>query len=155
MGLHRHRRHTDHPRRVLRTVLLRIFFRRCEISSSSGVLVISVVYDGHHLLERNNVKPEHRVVVFQLIPYRVDGVIKLKVNVMVFCPALEKPQHSQTSTFDCSDFRQIKHHDSDILLRHDNLAQLQSSIASHNSSLTLNNRHVTNVVHTQCQHDAS
>jgi hypothetical protein len=118
-------------------------------------LVIGVRYKGHHFFERNNVKPEHRVVVFQLIPNRVDGVIKLKVNVMVFRPALQKPQHSQTTTFDCSDFRQIKHHDSDILLRRDNLAQLQSSIASHNSSLTLNDRHVTNVFDTQGQHDAS
>src|ERR1700675_1043967 len=113
--------------------------RAIEISSSSGVSVTSVVYEGHHLFECNNVKLEHRVVVFQLIPYRVDGVIKLKVNVMVFRPALQKPQHSETSTFECCDFRQIKHHDSDILFRHDNLAQLQSSIASHNSSLTLNN----------------
>jgi hypothetical protein len=134
----------------LRLVLLRI-----DISSGSGVLLIGVRYKGHHLFERNNVKPEHRVVVFQLIPNRVDGVIKLKVNVMVFRPALQKPQHSQTTTFDCSDFRQIKHHDSDILLRRDNLAQLQGSIAPHDSSLTLNNGHASNVFDPQGQHDAS
>jgi hypothetical protein len=40
-----------------------------EISSSSSVLVIGVGYKGHHLFERNNVKAEHRVVVFQPIPY--------------------------------------------------------------------------------------
>src|ERR1700674_2805118 len=92
------------------------------ISSSSGVLVISVGYQGHHLFERKNVKAEHSVVVFQPIPYRVDGVVKLKLNVMVVCPALQKPQHSQTTTFDCSDFRQIEQHDSDILLRRDSFA---------------------------------
>src|SRR5216683_3865247 len=99
--------------------------RAIEISSSSGVSVISVVYEGHHLFECNNVKPEHRVVVFQLIPYRVDGVIKLEANVVVFRPALQKPQHSQTTTFECSHLRQIKHHDSDILLCRDGLMQLQ------------------------------
>src|ERR1700730_6191605 len=87
-----------------------------EISSSSGVSVTSVVYEGHHLFECRNVKLEHRVVVFQLIPNRVDGVIKLKVNVMVFRPALQKPQHSQTTAFECCDFRQVKHYNSDIFL---------------------------------------
>src|ERR1700675_745871 len=129
--------------------------RAIEISSSSGVSVTSVVYEGHHLFECNNVKLEHRVVVFQLIPNRVDGVIKLKVNVMVFRPALQKPQHSQTTAFECSHLRQIKHHDFDVLLCRDSLVQLQSCIAPHNSSLTLNNRQVTNVFSTQRQHDAS
>jgi hypothetical protein len=83
----------------------------------------------HHLFERGNVKPEHRVVVFQPIPYRVGGVIKLKLNVMIFRPPLQKPKHSQTTAFDSPDFRQIKHH-----LRNSKAASLCTILPLHSTT---------------------
>jgi HTH-type transcriptional regulator / antitoxin HipB len=68
-----------------------------------------------------------------------------------FCsaPSMHKPPLSMAG------LNQIKHHGSDISLRHDGLAQLESRLAPHNSSFAFDECHVADLLNMHGQHDAS
>src|SRR5579872_307756 len=70
----------------------------------------------HHFVQRSDVELLHRTGLLQPVSHILTRIEQLKSNVVVMSPSLQKHEHTQVSSCDNGDYREIEHNDSGIAL---------------------------------------